>query len=151
MVKTTSITSQDISMHLKYLANQKKKIKRRKSSLQYYSNYIATYRKILSSNIETNPGPGLSKPKCQVCNKTVRCNQNASNKVHEWTCLNCIYTSIYYNCIYTLPFYNCRYLDFDSNVAYKTIILHTINCHIETLKNYQKYTSITHINCQSIL
>ena len=143
MVKTTSITSQDISMHSKYLANQKKKIKRRKSSLQYYSNYIATYRIILSSNIETNPGPGLSKPKCQVCNKTVRCNQNASNKVHEWTCLDCIHTA--------LLFYNCRYLDFDSNVAYKTTILHTINCHIERLKNYQKYTSITHINCQSIL
>ena len=100
-------------------------------------------RIIVSSNIETNPGPGLSKPKCQICNKTVRCSQNASNKMHEWTCLNCIHTA--------LPFYNCRNLDFDSNVAYKTTILHTINCHIETLKNYQKYTSITHINCQSIL
>ena len=94
MVKTTSIASQDISMQSKYLANQKKKIKRRKSSVQYYSNYIATYRIILSSNIETNPGPGLSEPKCQVCNKTVRCNQNASNTVHEWTCLNCIHTAL---------------------------------------------------------
>ena len=143
MVKTTSIVSQDISMQSKYLANQKKKIKRRKSSAQYYSNYIATYRIILSSNIETNLGPGLSKPKCQVCNKTVRCNQNTSNKVHEWTCLNCVHTA--------LPFYNCRNLDFDSNVAYKTTILHIINSHIETLKNYQKYTSITHINFLSIL
>ena len=143
MVKTTSIASQDISMQSKYLANQKKKIKRRKSSAQYYSNYIATYRIILSSNIETNPGPGLSEPKCQVCNKTVRCNQNASNKVHEWTCLNCIHTA--------LPFYNRRNLGFESTVAYKTTILHTNNCHIETLRNYQKYTSITHINCQSIL
>ena len=55
-------------------------------------------------------------------------------------------------CIHTpLPFYNRRKLDFNSTVAYKTTILHTNNCHIETLKNYQKYTSITHINCQSIL
>ena len=30
---------------------------------------------ILSGDIETSPGPGLSKPKCQVCDKAVRCNQ----------------------------------------------------------------------------
>ena len=64
-------------------------------------------------------------------------------KCTELTCLNCIDTA--------LPFYNRRNLDFESTVAYKTTILHTNNCHIETLKNYQKYTSITHINCQSIL
>ena len=29
------------------------------------------YRIILSGDIETNPGTGLSKPKCQVCDKTV--------------------------------------------------------------------------------
>ena len=75
MVKTTSIASQDISMQSKCLVNQKKKIKRTKSSVQYYSNYIATYRMILSGDIKTNHGPGLSKPKCQVCNKTVSCNQ----------------------------------------------------------------------------
>ena len=114
MVKTTSIASQDIS---KCLINQKKNIKRTKSSVQYYPNYIATYRIILSDDIETNPGPGLSKPKCQVCDKTVRynkkrfvckhcletchvrcsnhqLNQNASNEVYEWTCPNCIHTAL---------------------------------------------------------
>ena len=75
MVKTTSIVSQDISMQSKYLVNQKKKVKRIKSSVQYYSNYIAIYRIFLSGDIETNPGPGLSKPKCQVCDKTDRGNQ----------------------------------------------------------------------------
>ena len=70
MVKTTSIVSQDISMQSKCLVNQKKKVKRIKSSVQCYSNYIAMYRIILSGDIETNPGPGLSKPKCQVCDKT---------------------------------------------------------------------------------
>ena len=105
MVKTRSIASQDISMQSKCLVNQKKKINRTKSSVQYYSNYIASYRIILSGHIETNPGTGLSKPECQVYNKTVRCNpkllicencvemsnvkcfshqlnQNASNKVY---------------------------------------------------------------------
>ena len=109
MVKTTSIESQDISMQSKYLVNQKKKVKRIKSSVQYYSNYIAICRIFLSGDIETNPGPGLSKPKCQVCDKTdrgnqkrlvcehclemchIKCsnhqlNQNGSNKAYEWAC-----------------------------------------------------------------
>ena len=77
MVKTTSIASQDISMQSKCLVNQKKKINRTKSSVQYYSNYTTTYRIIWSGDIETNPGTGLSKPKCQVCDKTVHCNQNS--------------------------------------------------------------------------
>ena len=75
MIKTISIASQDISMKSKYLGNQKKKIKRTKSYAQYYSNYIATCKIILSSDIETNSGTGLSEPKYQVCDKTVRCNQ----------------------------------------------------------------------------
>ena len=77
MIKTTSIASQDISMQSKCWVNQKKKINRTKSSVQYYSNYTTTYRIIWSGDIETNPGTGLSKPKCQVCDKTVRCNQNS--------------------------------------------------------------------------
>ena len=166
VVKTSSTASQDISMQSKCFVNQNKTIKRTKSSAQYYSNYIATYRIILSGDIETNPGPGLSKPNCQVCDKTVRCiqkrlvcehclemchvkcsnhqlNQNTSNKAHEWTRPDCIHTA--------LPFYNRRNVDFDSTVANETTILHTNNCHIKTLKNHQKYTSITHINCQSVL
>ena len=71
MVKTRSIASQDISMQSKCLVNQKKKINRTKSIVQYYSNYIASNRIILSGHIETNPGTGLSKPECQVYNKTV--------------------------------------------------------------------------------
>ena len=77
---------------------------------------------------------------CHVKCSNHQLNQNASNKAYEWTCLNCIHTA--------LPFYN---LGFDSIVADETTILHTYNCHIETLKNYQKYISIAHINCQSIL
>ena len=84
MVKATSIASQDISIQSKCLVNQKKKIKRKKRVAQCYSNYIATYRINLSGDIETNPGPGLSKPKCRVCNKTVRCNQK------RFACQHCL-------------------------------------------------------------
>ena len=93
-------------MQSKYLVNQKKKIKRTKSYVQYYSYYTATCKIILSGDIKTNPGTGLSEPKCKVCDKTVWCNQkllvcehclemchvecsnhqlnqNASNKVNE--------------------------------------------------------------------
>ena len=129
-------------------------------------NNIVTYRIILSCDIETNPGPGLRKPKCQVGDKTVRCNQKslvcehclevchvkcfnrqlnqyASNKAYEGTCPNCIHTE--------LPFYNRRNLDFDSTVVDEATILYSNNCNTETLKNHQKYTPIAHINCQSIL
>ena len=126
---------------------------------------IATYRIILSGDIEINPGHGLRKPKCQVCDKIVRCNQkhltcehclemchakcsnhqlnqNASNKAYEWTCSNYIHAA--------LPFNNGRNLDFDSNIVDEATIVHTNNCHIEILKNNKKYASIAHTNCQSI-
>ena len=81
MVKTISIASQDISKQSKCLVNQEKKINKTKSSVQYCSNYIATYRIILSGDIETNPGTGLSKPKCQICDKIVQCNQRLLKSV----------------------------------------------------------------------
>ena len=74
-VVKASTASQDISMPSKRLVNLKKHIKRTKSSVQYYSNCIATYRIILSGDIETNPGPGLRQPKFQDCDKIVRYNQ----------------------------------------------------------------------------
>ena len=58
-------------MHSKYLVNQKKKIRRTKSYVQYYSYYTAACKIILSGDIKTNPGAGLSEPKCKVCDKTV--------------------------------------------------------------------------------
>ena len=51
------------------------KIKRAKAKIIYYNNSIATFNIILSGDIEQNPGPGLPKPKCPRCDKTVRCNQ----------------------------------------------------------------------------
>ena len=51
------------------------KIKRAKVRIIYYNNSIAIFNIILSGVIEQNPGPGLPKPKCPRCGKTVRCNQ----------------------------------------------------------------------------
>ena len=80
---------------------------------------------------------------CHVKCSNHQLNQNASNKAYEWTCPNCIRTA--------LPFYNKRNVDFDSTVTDETTILRANNFHTETLKNYQKYTFIAHINYQSIL
>ena len=87
MVKTTSIASQDISMQSKCLVNQKK------INVQYYSNYFATCRIIWSGDIETNPGTGLSKPKCQVCDKTAQCNQNSSSLNTSLKCVMSMFQS----------------------------------------------------------
>ena len=42
-----------------------------KGRVQYYSNYIARYRTILSGETEIDEVPCLSKSKSQVCNKTI--------------------------------------------------------------------------------
>ena len=57
-------------MQSQCLVNQKNKMKI-KSRVQYYSNYIARYRTILSGEIEIDKVPCLSKSKSQVCDKTI--------------------------------------------------------------------------------
>ena len=52
------------------------KLKRSKSRVLYYPNTTATFNVILQAgDIESNPGPGFSSPKCSICTKTVRCNE----------------------------------------------------------------------------
>ena len=52
------------------------KSKRSKSRVLYYRNTTAMFNVILQAgNIESNPGPGFSPPKCSICTKTVRCNE----------------------------------------------------------------------------
>ena len=64
VIEVSSSISHDTTLPLKLSTHPKKKIKITKGSVQYYSNYIATYKLILSGDIELNPGPGLRKPKC---------------------------------------------------------------------------------------
>ena len=53
------------------------KIKRAKARINYYNNSVATFNIILSGDIEQNPGPGLPKPKCPRCDKTVNATKSA--------------------------------------------------------------------------
>ena len=54
----------------------KMKLKQSKSRVLYYPNTTGTFNVILqAADIESNPGPGFSPPKCSICTKTVRCNE----------------------------------------------------------------------------
>ena len=74
---------------------QKRTIRKSSKPVLYYNNSSATYRLILSMDIETNPGPAnrdkqQTKPKsdrlrsstCDLCNKTVRINSKKLMCVH---------------------------------------------------------------------
>ena len=75
--------SHDTTLPLKLSTHSKKKIKRTKGSVQYYSNCIAMYKLIWSGDIELNPSPGLRKLKCKICEKNVKSNQK------HFTCKHC--------------------------------------------------------------
>ena len=75
VIEASSSISHDTTLPLKISTHPNKKIKRTKGSVQYYSSCKATYKLILSGDIELNSGPGLRKPKCKICEKTVRPNE----------------------------------------------------------------------------
>ena len=75
VIEVSSSISHDTTVSLKISTDPKKKIKRTKGSVQYYSNCIATHKLILSGDIELNPSRGLRKLKCKICEKTVKSNQ----------------------------------------------------------------------------
>ena len=74
-IEVSSSISHDTTVPLKLSTHPKKKMKRTKDSVQYYSNCITTYKRIWSGDIELNPSSGLRKPKCKISEKTVRSNQ----------------------------------------------------------------------------
>ena len=55
VIEVSSSISHDTTLPLKLSTHPKKKIKRTKGSVQYYSNCIATYKLILLGDIELNP------------------------------------------------------------------------------------------------
>ena len=106
------------------------KIKRLKAPTLYYSNSTSTFNLIISGDIEVNPGPGLPKPKCPCCEKTVRSNQKRlmcghcfdmvhatcvnlkhlvnNSKTHvNWTCNNCLFHELPFNNV-NRQFYRTR-------------------------------------------
>ena len=168
VILTISLITDTYETFLKYKEPVKcycaSKIKRAKTSIIYYNNSIVTFNIILSGDMEQNPGPGLPKPKCPRCDKTVRCNQkrlicqlcldvvhaNCVNLKHHvrnsidaksWTCNDCLF--------HVSPFQNYDDTIDETptfNVSRKNINTH----HIESLKHHHKHISIAHLNTQSL-
>ena len=69
VTEVSSSISHDTTFPLKLSTYPRKKIKRTKGSVQYYSISISTYKIFLSGDIELNSGPGLRKSKCKICEK----------------------------------------------------------------------------------
>ena len=116
------------------------------------------YKLILLGGVELNPGSGLRKPKCKICEKTVRSNQKHFTCEHCFEiihskCLNCLNINQFGTCPYCLfaelPF--CRTNSLNSSVELlqqhseqqiqQSEPLHDLN------QNHNR-TSIAHLNTQ---
>ena len=140
-------------------------IKRTSSRVTYYSNSTATFNAIikLKFDIETNPGPTIAAPKCPVCEKTTRINQNRlictncfsithskcanfPQLLHnhrtptKWTCTTYLPTA--------LPFHNCR--DFTDTHQVDLDSSATIDSHETILREKVKLLKLLHLNTQSL-
>ena len=149
VIGESSSISYGTTLPLKLSTHPKKKIKRTKGSVQYYSNCIATYKHILSGDIELNPGPGLRKPKSKIWEKTVRLNQKHFTYEHcfeiihskclnylkinqSGTCLGCLFAE--------LPFYRTNSLNSSVELLQQQcekqiqqsqllhVLIHTLKC-----------------------
>ena len=139
------------------------KLKRPKSRVLYYPNTTAAFNVILQAgDIESNPGPGFSPPKCSIFTKTARCNEKQlickqcfestharcanfknvrANNPTLWTCSHCLLT--------VLPFLNHS---LNSSASSKNLI-HLIDLTDEdilllTLNTNKNNLKILHINTQ---
>ena len=163
VTEVSSSVSQDTTLPLKLSTHPKKKIKRTKGSVQYYSNCSATYKFILSGDIELNPGPGLRKTKCKICEKTVRSNQK------HFTCEHCfeIIHSKFLNylninqsgtCPDYLPLYRTNSLNSSVELPQQqseqqiqqSVLLHDFDPYLEMLEQNRNRASIAHLNTQCL-
>ena len=133
----------------------------------YYANTSATFSLILSADIEINPGPGFSAPKCTVCGKVVKTNNKrlicsicfdvAHAKCSKQPSYHTIQARIsrYYTCnrsLHTqLPFFNVSNLDssYDMCNAANDKRLSSQNTNLNYTNSY-KAISIFHLNTQAI-
>ena len=157
-----SITSPIITKERNPEVQQNQKIE-----IIYYANTSATFNLILSGDIEINPGPGFSAPKCAVCGKVVKIN---NKRLRCSTCFDVIHAkcskqpsyhtiqariSRYYTCnrcLHTqLPFFNVSNLDssYDMCSTANGNRLSTQNTS-SNITNSNKTISIAHLNTQAI-
>ena len=131
----------------------------------YYPITTAKVNVLLQAgDIELNPGPGFSTPKCSICTKTVRCNEKQlickqcfestharcanfknvkANNPTLWTCSHCLHT--------VLPFLNHSLNS--SAISKKSthlIYLTDEDSHLLTLNTNKNNLKILHINTQSL-
>ena len=165
-IKVVKYTSHDNLVNKKNTQTNVSKIKRSKASVLYYGNSVASFKLILSGDVEKNPGPGLPKPKCKNCKTTVRSNQKqllcihclevthlkCSNntsllksitKVSDWTCPECMFNE--------LPFLHVNNLDQDQSIEDIPEFYDDFNPYLDILNNHRNRTSIAHLNTQSII
>ena len=159
-------------IYIQYLTLQRNlqrhnKTKRSKLPIIYFANTSATFNLILSSDIEINPGPGFSAPKCTVCGKVVKTNNKrlicsicfdvAHAKCSKQPSYHTIQARIsrYYTCnrsLHTqLPFFNVSNLDlsYDMCNAANDKRLSSQNTNLNYTNSY-KAISIFHLNTQAI-
>ena len=141
------------------------KLKRSKSGVLYYLNTTATFNVILQAgDIESNPGPGFSPPKCSICTMKVCCNEKqlickqcfestnarcanfknvkANNPLLR-TCSHCLHT--------VLPFLNHSLNSSASSKDSTHLIdLTDEDSHLLTLNTNKNNLKILHINTQSL-
>ena len=138
-------------------------IKRAKGRVTYYANGVATFNPILfCGDVESNPGPQTHAPKCSICDKTTRKNQqrllcevcqsfthvscvkpaitlNRSHIPHRWTCQLCLH--------HHLPFRMDDLLDTSNN----SNIDQYEDAHKNNLNHHPKQLKVMHLNMQSLV
>ena len=157
VIKVSSSVSHDTTLPLKLSTHPNKKIKRTKVSIQYYSNCIATYKLILAGDM----------PKCEICEKTIRSNQNNFTCEHCFEiihskCLNCLNINRSGTCsdhlFAELPFYRTNSLNSSVELLQQqreqqiqqTELLHDFDPYLKMLDQNRNCTSIAHLNIQCL-
>ena len=132
--------------------------------INYYPNHVASFRLLISGDVEMNPGPTT----CPRCEKTVRVNSKRleCNTCHQQTHLKCsnnTYTQIFNsripeswtcpNCFLSqLPFHRVRDLnEGERNETLFTDPVDFISPNLAILNKHRKHLSVAHLNTQAIM
>lgn len=149
---------------------QRYSIKRSKRSTLYYANSTASFRVLIALrfDIEENPGPRVPSPKCSLCNKTVRSNQQHcvckfclsvshsvclkfkhSTQSLTHTCEFCLHRALpFASYVKDLDLSNC---DSDESFEQDTLDDMGNDKHIAALQNKANLLKFLHLNTQSLV
>ena len=125
------------------------------------------YELILLGDIELNPGPGLRKPECKICEKAVGSSQKHFTCEHYFEvihskCLNYLNTNqsgTCPDCVFAeLPYYRTNYLNSSVELLQEqseqqiqqTKFLHYFHPYLEMLCQNRNRTSNSYLNTQCL-